>query len=100
MNKQELVAKISEEKGISKTEATRVVETVFEIIIDELKAGEMVKIPGFGNFVVKTRKARTAVIPLSNKKVIVPSYKTVGFKPAKSFKEQVKDVNEEETPAE
>lgn len=50
----------------------------------------MVKIPGFGNFVVKTRKARTAVIPLTNKKVIVPSYKTVGFKPAKSFKEQVK----------
>lgn len=90
MNKQELTAKISEAKGITKVEATRVVDAVFETIVEELKAGEMVKIPGFGNFVVKTRKARTAVIPLTNKKVIVPSYKTVGFKPAKSFKEQVK----------
>ena len=90
MNKQELAAKISEDKGITKVEATRVVDAVFETIVEELKAGEMVKIPGFGNFVVKTRKARTAVIPLTNKKVIVPSYKTVGFKPAKSFKEQVK----------
>ncbi|CCZ85425.1 MAG TPA: HU family DNA-binding protein [Candidatus Caccosoma faecigallinarum] len=90
MNKQELAAKISEAKGITKVEATRVVDAVFETIVEELKAGEMVKIPGFGNFVVKTRKARTAVIPLTNKKVIVPSYKTVGFKPAKSFKEQVK----------
>ena len=90
MNKQELAAKISEAKGITKVEATRVVDAVSETIVEELKAGEMVKIPGFGNFVVKTRKARTAVIPLTNKKVIVPSYKTVGFKPAKSFKEQVK----------
>ena len=90
MNKQELAAKISEAKGITKVEATRVVDAVFETIVEELKAGEMVKIPGFGNSVVKTRKARTAVIPLTNKKVIVPSYKTVGFKPAKSFKEQVK----------
>ena len=90
MNKQELAAKISEAKGITKVEATRVVDAVFETIVEELKAGEMVKIPGFGNFVVKTRKARTALIPLTNKKVIVPSYKTVGFKPAKSFKEQVK----------
>ena len=90
MNKQELAAKISEAKGITKVEATRVVDAVFETIVEELKAGEMVKIPGFGNFVVKTRKARTAVIPLTNKKVIVPSYKTVGFKPAKSFKEKEK----------
>ena len=90
MNKQELAAKISEAKGITKVEATRVVDAVFETIVEELKAGEMVKIPGFGNFVVKTRKARTAFIPLTNKKVIVPSYKNVGFKPAKSFKEQVK----------
>ena len=90
MNKQELAAKISEAKGITKVEATRVVDAVFETIVEELKAGEMVKIPGFGNFVVKTRKARTAVIPLTNKKVIVPSNKTVKFKPAKSFKEQVK----------
>ena len=90
MNKQELVAKISEAKNITKAEATKVVEAVFDTIVEELKAGEMVKIPGFGNFVVKVRKPRTAVIPLSNKRVVVPSYKTVGFKPAKSFKEQVK----------
>ncbi len=90
MNKLDLANKISAEKNISKAEALKVVEAIFETIVDELKNGETVKIPGFGNFVVKTRKARTAVIPLTNKKVIVPSYKTVGFKPAKQFKEQVK----------
>ena len=90
MNKKELVEKIAVEQGVSKARAEEVVNAVFSTIVDELKAGEQVKIPGFGNFVVKTRKQRTAVIPNSNKKVIVPSYRVAGFRPAKSFREQVK----------
>ena len=90
MNKKELVEKIDVEQGVTKARAEEVVNAVFSTIVDELKAGEQVKIPGFGNFVVKTRKQRTAVIPNSNKKVIVPSYRVAGFRPAKSFREQVK----------
>ena len=90
MNKKELVEKIAIEQGVSKARAEEVVTAVFSTIVDELKAGEQVKIPGFGNFVVKTRKQRTAVIPNSNKKVIVPSYRLAGFRPAKNFREQVK----------
>lgn len=90
MNKKELVEKIAVEQGVTKARAEEVVNAVFSTIVDELKAGEQVKIPGFGNFVVKTRKQRTAVIPNSNKKVIVPSYRVAGFRPAKSFREQVK----------
>lgn len=56
MNKQELAAKISEAKGITKVEATRVVDAVFETIVEELKAGEMVKIPGFGTLLLKQEK--------------------------------------------
>ena len=90
MNKKELVDKIANEQGIAKSKVEEVVNAVFSTIVDELKEGEQVKIPGFGNFVCKERKQRTAVIPNSNKKVIVPSYRTAGFKPAKNFREQVK----------
>ena len=90
MNKKELIEKIAVEQGVSKTVAEEVVNSIFSTIVDELKAGETVKIPGFGNFVVKERKQRTAVSPNSNKKVIVPSYRVAGFKPAKNFREQVK----------
>lgn len=90
MNKKELIEKIAVEQGVSKARAEEVVNAVFSTIVDELKAGETVKIPGFGNFVVKNRKQRTAVIPNSNKKVIVPAYRVAGFKPAKNFREQVK----------
>lgn len=90
MNKKELIEKIAVEKNVPKARAEEIVNAIFSTIVDELKSGEQVKIPGFGNFVVKTRKQRTAVIPNSNKKVIVPSYRVAGFKPAKTFREQVK----------
>ena len=90
MNKKELIEKIAAEQNVTKARAEEMVNAIFSTIVDELKSGENVKIPGFGNFVVKTRKQRVAVIPNSNKKVIVPSYRVAGFKPANSFKEQVK----------
>ena len=48
MNKKELVEKIAIEQGVSKARAEEVVTAVFSTIVDELKAGEQVKIPGFG----------------------------------------------------
>lgn len=90
MNKKELIEKISVEQNMPKAKAEEVVNVIFSTIVDELKAGEDVKIPGFGNFVVKERKQRAAVIPNSNKRVIIPAYRVAGFRPAKSFKEQVK----------
>ena len=90
MNKKELVSKISIENNIEAAKAEEIVNAIFSTIVDELKAGENVKIPGFGNFVVKTRKQRTAVIPNSNRRVIIPSYRVAGFRPAKNFKDQVK----------
>ena len=90
MNKKELIAKISVEQNVPKARAEEIVNAIFSTIVDELKSGENVKIPGFGNFVVKTRKPRVAVIPNSNRKVIIPSYRVAGFRPSKNFKEQVK----------
>ena len=90
MNKKDLVKKIADEQGVTKVRAEEMVNAIFSTIVDELKSGENVKIPGFGNFVVKTRKQRMAVIPNSNKRVIIPSYRAAGFRPSRNFKEQVK----------
>lgn len=90
MNKKDLVDKIAAEQNVTKARAEEILNAVLSTIVEEVKAGETVKIPGFGNFVAKTRKQREAVIPNSQKRVIVPSYKVVGFKPAKNLKEEVK----------
>ncbi|MDY2888962.1 MAG: HU family DNA-binding protein [Candidatus Caccosoma sp.] len=90
MNKRDLIEKIAVENNITKVKAEAMVNAVFSTIVDELKSGEVVKVPKFGSFVVKTRKQRVAVIPNTEKRVLVPSYRIAGFRPAKNLKDQVK----------
>ena len=90
MNKRDLIDKIAAEQNVTKVRAEEIVNAIFSTIVEELKSGEDVKIPGFGSFLVKVRKQRTAVIPNSNRRVIIPSYRVAGFRPSKNFKEQVK----------
>ena len=66
MNKKELIEKIAVEKGVTKVRAEEIVDVVFNTIVDELKSGEDVKIPGFGNFIVKTRKLEQQLFYNSN----------------------------------
>ncbi|MGA9654407.1 MAG: HU family DNA-binding protein, partial [Polyangia bacterium] len=44
--------------GFSKKEAADIVETVFETVKKTLEEGNKIKISGFGNFVVRDKKAR------------------------------------------
>ena len=58
MNKKQLIEKIAVEKGVSKARAEEMVNAIFSTIVEELKAGENVKIPGFGNFVSPGERKR------------------------------------------
>ena len=62
----------------NKREAKEFVESVFEEIRLALTRGEMVKIPSFGNFLVKAKKERPGrnlktgeVVPISARRVVV-----------------------------
>ena len=50
MNKNELIAEYSSKNGVGKSDATKAVESLFDIITSQLKAGGDVKIAGFGTF--------------------------------------------------
>jgi integration host factor subunit alpha len=58
MTKADIVSGVYEKVGFSKKEAVRVVETIFDIVKEALERGEKVKISGFGNFVVRNKRAR------------------------------------------
>jgi len=59
MNKSDLIKTIADANAIKLTEATRLVDAVFDTITDNLRKGEQVAISGFGTFVVtKSRAAR------------------------------------------
>ena len=50
MNKNDLVAVVADKTGLSKAEATKSVDCVFDAITDSLKSGEEVRLVGFGTF--------------------------------------------------
>ncbi|GMX64402.1 HU family DNA-binding protein [Paenibacillus elgii] len=106
MNKQELVNRVVEKTGLTKKEATSVVEAVFTTINETLVTGEEVSITGHGKYAVRERAARTGVNPLLLKElkekgvdpetakaqasIQIEASKTVGWKPAKAVKEMFK----------
>ena len=58
MTKIDIIQNVYEKLGFSKKESADIVESVFDIIKDSLAQGERVKISGFGNFMVKEKRAR------------------------------------------
>ena len=63
MNKQDLVSKVAESAEISKQKAASAVDAVLEAIKGSLKAGDDVRLVGFGTFSVSDRAATTGRNP-------------------------------------
>ena len=86
MNKSDLIKSISDSTGLKQTEATRLVDAVFDTITANLRKGEQVAISGFGTFVAKTRAAREGRNPKTLKTIQIGESKSVGFKAAPNLK--------------
>lgn len=87
MNKSDLIKSISDSTGLKNTEATRLVDAVFDTITNNLKRGEQVSISGFGTFVAKTRAAREGRNPATGMAINIPARTTAAFKPAAAMKD-------------
>ena len=89
MNKNDLVAAVSARTGLSRADCTRAVDGLFDTIADALKAGEEVKIVGFGAFSVSQRKASQGRNPRTGEPIQIPATKQPRFKAGKGLKEAV-----------
>lgn len=89
MNKTELVAKVAEMTDLSKKDAQRAVEAVFDAITDALKSGDKVQLMGFGNFEIRERSARKGRNPQTGEEIDIAASKVPAFKPGKALRESV-----------
>lgn len=87
MNINELSAKVAEKAHLTKTDADEIVRKTFEEISAALKAGEKVKIAGFGSFEVKERAARKGLNPSTKEPIEIAASKVVTFRASKGLKE-------------
>lgn len=90
MTKSALIEKIvKSSKGLTRKQTELVVETIFDSIKDALARGERVEIRGFGNFSLRSRRARRARNPKTGEAVDVPPKKVPYFKVGKELREML-----------
>ncbi len=89
MNKHDLVSAVSGSAGISKADAGKAVDGVFDNITSSLQAGNDVRLVGFGTFSVAQRKATTGRNPRTGEPINIPARKQAKFKAGKALKEAV-----------
>ena len=89
MNKNELVAAVADESGLSKADAGAAVDAVFGAIEGALKAGDEVRVVGFGTFAVTKRAASTGRNPRTGETIKIAASNQPKFKAGKGLKDAV-----------
>ncbi len=83
LTKSEIIDNVYEKVGgLSKKEASELVEAVYETIKDVLAGGEKVKISRFGNFEVRHKRERVGRNPRTGQSLIIAAHKVVKFDPS------------------
>lgn len=82
LTKADIVEQVFEKVGLTKKEATDVVEFVFDSLKNQLEVGEKVKISGFGNFVVRKKKSRVGRNPQTGQEMTITARTVLTFKPS------------------
>ena len=90
MTKAEIVNEISRKTGLEKAAVLSTVESFMEVVKDAMSGGQNVYLRGFGSFIVKTRKEKTARNISKNTTIKIPEHKVPAFKPSRVFLDQVK----------
>lgn len=89
MNKNDLIASVADSSSLSKADAGRAVDAVFDAIAGSLGGGNEVRLVGFGTFSVAHRKATTGRNPRTGEAIAIKASNIPKFKAGKALKECV-----------
>ncbi|MHB1701603.1 MAG: HU family DNA-binding protein [Acidobacteriaceae bacterium] len=85
MIKQDLVQRIVDRTGLSRTKAEASVDTIFDSMKHALAAGDRIELRGFGVFNVRPRKTGIGRNPRTGAEVSIAPGRAVRFKPGKEL---------------
>jgi DNA-binding protein HU-beta len=73
--------------GLTKGDAAKAVDAVFNVIQGALAKGDEVRVHGFGSFAVAARPARQGKNPRTGQAITIAASKQPKFSPAKALKD-------------
>ena len=85
----ELAKKVSEANNLTIKDASTIIDSALNIIMDTVASGEEVQLFGFGSFSVKHRDERQGRNPATGEAMTIAASNTPVFKAAKAFKDKV-----------
>ena len=91
MTKADIVARISEAKGVEKAEVQATVEAFMEEVKKALESGNNVYLRGGGSLIIKRRAEKTGRNISKNTTIKIPAHNIPAFKPSKVFVDVVKE---------
>ncbi|MGE5202566.1 MAG: HU family DNA-binding protein [Acidobacteriota bacterium] len=89
MNKNELVDSVAAATELTKADAAKAVDAVFDSITRSLKKGQEVRLVGFGTFVVRKRAASKGRNPRTGEEIKISASKQPKFRAGKGLKDAV-----------
>ena len=89
MNKADLVSAVAAATGLTKIDADKAVDGVFGAITAALKAGEDVRLVGFGSFSVTSRAAKEGRNPRTGATIQIAASKAPKFSAGKALKDSI-----------
>ena len=89
MNKGELIAVISEDAQVTKTQANAVLDSFVDAVTKALKTGDKVTLVGFGTFSVSKRSARNGRNPQTGQSIKIKAKKVAKFKAGKELSARI-----------
>ncbi len=95
-NKRQLANKLSKKTMLSQKESLEVVETLFEVIKDELASGNDVSVVGFGKFYLYEHSPRPVRNPKTQEPMVLDKYKSLRFKCSDLVKKLLKNSSLDE----
>jgi len=85
MNKAELINKLADDAGVTKTQANAALDSFVEAVTKTLKGGGKVTLVGFGTFSVSKRAARNGRNPQTGEVIKIKAKKVARFKAGKEL---------------
>ncbi len=87
MKKKDFIERVAEKAEMTRSAAARTVEAIFDAaegaIVEAVRAGEHISLPGFGKFRTKTRGARKGRNPRTGKEINIPARTVMSFSSGK-----------------
>ncbi len=90
MTKNQLIERVAKKSHLTKRAAADAVNSVFDLITDNLSRGEKTIITGFGTFLVRSRAARRGRNPQTGEPIQIPGKKLPSFVAGKTIKRQIR----------